>query len=158
MKWNEVTWQSRLIVLALFLGIIPALAFYIGTVYQTTIDAKLETNSVQTEAASKEMSSNNYLPTPIVLAPAPAPYSSLKETPSPDANFVAHRYSDEQGQSAIYITDASGVRLTETYCGFFTEWSENSNRVLVYVPDECGAQHPNTYFYLYTGQEIGLIE
>jgi len=34
MKWNELTWYSKLAAGIFFLGIFPALAFYIGTQYQ----------------------------------------------------------------------------------------------------------------------------
>ncbi len=36
-EWNKVTWYSRLLALVLFLGVIPAIAFYIGVEYQKTI-------------------------------------------------------------------------------------------------------------------------
>ena len=32
-KWNEVTWYSRLGAIILFIGIVPALCFYIGAEY-----------------------------------------------------------------------------------------------------------------------------
>lgn len=36
-KWNEVTWYSRLGALILFLAVVPALCFYIGTQYELTV-------------------------------------------------------------------------------------------------------------------------
>ncbi len=39
-RWNEVTWYSRLGAIFLFLGIVPALCFYIGTQYQAVRDAE----------------------------------------------------------------------------------------------------------------------
>jgi hypothetical protein len=33
-KWNEVTWYSKLGAIVLFVGVIPALSFYIGMQYQ----------------------------------------------------------------------------------------------------------------------------
>ena len=36
-KWNEVTWYSRLLAIILFLGVIPALSFYIGVQYQEVV-------------------------------------------------------------------------------------------------------------------------
>ncbi len=36
MKWNEVTWYSKLGAIVLFIGIVPALSFYIGTQYELT--------------------------------------------------------------------------------------------------------------------------
>lgn len=35
-KWNEVTWYSKLGAIILFTGIVPALCFYIGTQYELT--------------------------------------------------------------------------------------------------------------------------
>jgi hypothetical protein len=34
MKWNEVTWYSRLGAIILFVGVLPVLIFYIGVVYE----------------------------------------------------------------------------------------------------------------------------
>jgi hypothetical protein len=38
-QFNKVTWYSRLLALILFLGIIPLIAFYIGTQYETAEQA-----------------------------------------------------------------------------------------------------------------------
>jgi hypothetical protein len=38
LKWNEITWYSKLGAIVLFLAIVPVLSFYIGTVYQQVID------------------------------------------------------------------------------------------------------------------------
>ncbi len=37
-QWNRVTWYSWWLAVVLFLVVIPALSFYIGTEYQKTID------------------------------------------------------------------------------------------------------------------------
>jgi hypothetical protein len=37
-KWNEVTWYSRILTIVLFIGFMPALSFYVGTQYQQTVD------------------------------------------------------------------------------------------------------------------------
>lgn len=39
MKWNEVTWYSKVGAVILFLVVVPALSFYIGTQYQLTVTA-----------------------------------------------------------------------------------------------------------------------
>ncbi len=39
-RWNEVTWYSKLGAIVLFVGVVPALSFYIGTQYQAVLDAK----------------------------------------------------------------------------------------------------------------------
>ncbi|MDB5188927.1 MAG: hypothetical protein JWM92_525 [Candidatus Nomurabacteria bacterium] len=38
-KFNEVTWYSKLAAIIFFIGVIPVLAFYIGTQYQQSKDA-----------------------------------------------------------------------------------------------------------------------
>jgi hypothetical protein len=38
-RWNEVTWYSKLGAIILFVGVVPALSFYIGIKYQESIDA-----------------------------------------------------------------------------------------------------------------------
>ncbi len=39
-KWNEVTWHSRLGAIILFIAVIPTLSFYIGTQYEVTIESQ----------------------------------------------------------------------------------------------------------------------
>ena len=34
MKWNEVTWYSRMIAIVIFVGVLPTLSFYIGMQYK----------------------------------------------------------------------------------------------------------------------------
>ncbi len=42
-KWNEITWYSKLIAIIFFLGIFPTLTFYIGTQYkEVTQEANTE--------------------------------------------------------------------------------------------------------------------
>ncbi len=41
-KWNEITWYSRLGAIILFLAIIPALSFYIGTQYELAMTAEAQ--------------------------------------------------------------------------------------------------------------------
>lgn len=38
LRLSEVTWYSKLIAITFFLGILPSWAFYIGMIYQQTID------------------------------------------------------------------------------------------------------------------------
>jgi len=55
-KWNEVTWYSKLFAAIFLLGVLPVLAFYIGTQYELAIRA----NSVQVVrvAGSPEISNS----------------------------------------------------------------------------------------------------
>lgn len=41
LKWNEVTWYSRILTLVFLVGIVPVIMFYIGTVYQKTISISI---------------------------------------------------------------------------------------------------------------------
>ena len=36
-KWNEITWYSRLGAIVLFIGVVPTLSFYLGVQYQAVI-------------------------------------------------------------------------------------------------------------------------
>ncbi|HVM73891.1 MAG TPA: hypothetical protein VMU13_03395 [Candidatus Paceibacterota bacterium] len=36
-KWNEVTWYSRMCAIILFVGVVPALSFYIGMQYELIV-------------------------------------------------------------------------------------------------------------------------
>lgn len=47
-RWNEYTWYSRLGAFVLFLGVIPALSFYLGTRYQETKKVLSESSSLLT--------------------------------------------------------------------------------------------------------------
>jgi hypothetical protein len=46
MKWNEVTWYSRLGAIILFFGAIPALSFYIGMQYERVSEVNTGTVTV----------------------------------------------------------------------------------------------------------------
>lgn len=50
MKWNEVTWYSRLLAIIIFIAVLPAMAFYVGTKYQETADILSRTHSVSVTA------------------------------------------------------------------------------------------------------------
>jgi hypothetical protein len=39
-EWNKVTWYSKLGAIILFVGVVPALSFYIGTQYQLMVSAE----------------------------------------------------------------------------------------------------------------------
>jgi hypothetical protein len=47
-KWNEVTWYSRLGAIILFLGVVPVLCFYIGMQYGLIQNLPLALSPVQT--------------------------------------------------------------------------------------------------------------
>ncbi len=72
-EWNKVTWYSKLGAIILFVGVVPALAFYIGTQYQNTVDYSLITVPVSQE------------PNPVINISG-IDYSSLSQAPVPDIN------------------------------------------------------------------------
>ncbi len=47
-KWNEVTWYSKLLAGIFLLGVFPALTFYIGMQYEKTTDAYEDTPATVT--------------------------------------------------------------------------------------------------------------
>lgn len=51
-KWNEVTWYSRLGAIVLFIGIIPALFFYIGTQYELLQQSASSSPMIVTQGTS----------------------------------------------------------------------------------------------------------
>jgi hypothetical protein len=53
-KWNEVTWYSKLGAIVLFAGVVPALSFYLGLQYERTRDI-LSQIAVQTPYISHPM-------------------------------------------------------------------------------------------------------
>jgi hypothetical protein len=73
---------------------------------------------------------------------------SYKKYPSPNGEYIAISASDEQGNSAINITDANGKALTPNYCGFYDSWSSDSTKIKVLLPPECGYGNTNQYYYL----------
>lgn len=179
-KWNEVTWYSRLGAVILFIGVVPALSFYIGTKFQqkkdeTIINQLSETifnnkklaEEEQLEVLKKTISSSitqstpqttgTYTPIPIDLHPVPSEYGGFKEYVSPNGQYIAHSYSDEQGDSGIYISDKQGTALTQTYCGFFNEWGSDSSKIKVFVPSECSAViKSDVYFFLHIDGSVEL--
>lgn len=58
-KFNKVTWYSRLFAIILFIAIIPVLAFYIGTQYQLAVDVASSSPVVQTVTVSKKDDQKN---------------------------------------------------------------------------------------------------
>lgn len=62
MKWNEVTWYSKLAAVIFFLGVFPALTFYIGTQYQEVKMNHVQTipeNIIKDKIAEEDISSQH---------------------------------------------------------------------------------------------------
>lgn len=93
-------------------------------------------------------SSTSYTPTPIDRSKLLS--GKFTENRSPDGKFVSHTFDNEQGDSGIYLTTNSGTDVSATYCGFFKEWSPDSKKITVFVPEECGqGVSKNETFYLH---------
>ncbi|HVM73765.1 MAG TPA: hypothetical protein VMU13_02740 [Candidatus Paceibacterota bacterium] len=56
-KWNEVTWYSRLLAIILFIGVIPTLFFYIGMQYEA-IEGKSTTSPTIQSTASQTLNTS----------------------------------------------------------------------------------------------------
>ena len=111
-KWNEITWYSKLGAIILFFGIVPTLAFYIGTRYE----------QVQQMTGSQTSSSNttripiNQMPeedgsSPDFLAPEVCPFSS-------DRNKLS--------STTIYKNQAIGLQLSVP-AGWYIPTAEDSD-------------------------------
>jgi hypothetical protein len=51
-KWNEITWYSRLGAIILFLGVVPALSFYIGIQYESILSTQDHSKVVSPEVGA----------------------------------------------------------------------------------------------------------
>ena len=59
MKWNEITWYSKLATIIFFIGALPALTFCIGRRYQEAV-SQAETQIVQVLVKNKDSISTKY--------------------------------------------------------------------------------------------------
>jgi len=46
-KWNEITWYSRMATIVVFVGIMPVVNFFIGVQYERTEAALIEAQTAQ---------------------------------------------------------------------------------------------------------------
>ncbi len=79
MKWNEVTWYSRLGAFILFFGVIPALAFYIGTEYREV--AHLNPETVEPYSQPLKEAPADPAPLPSEVIDDPIVEDPIQETP-----------------------------------------------------------------------------
>jgi hypothetical protein len=115
-----------------------------------------ENNSENQPQVSPKINTPEYVPAPIKLNLVPAPFGGFKQYNSPNGSYVAFSYSNEGGDSGVYIADTNENKLTETYCGFFREWSADSSKIKVFVPNECGTPYDDVYFYLHVDGAVEL--
>lgn len=168
MKWGEVTWYSRLGAIILFIGVVPLLCFYVGMQYgllvteSNFIGAKGYAGSIEKSvpvvANGSIQSASTYSPVKVEVPSVPVPHGGFKEFPSPDGKYIAMSYSNEGGDSAVYIASVEEDTITDAYCGFFDSWSSDSTKVKVLAPVECGSLVDYSYFYLTTDGRILPIE
>ncbi|MEO6536588.1 MAG: hypothetical protein ABIT47_02775 [Candidatus Paceibacterota bacterium] len=88
------------------------------------------------DSVSSSSSSTSYIPAPIDRSKLLS--GTFTENRSPDGKFISHTFDNEQGDSGVYLTTSSGTDVSATYCGYFKEWSPDSKKITVFVPEECG--------------------
>jgi len=130
-KWHEVTWYSKLGALILFLGVVPALSFYIGIQYQLTrenISGPIgSTTGIQTSknkqnlasATSTVVETNNGFSFTL-----PASWS-VKINPINRSTTIVTSIADGAQKIDIYNQEGKGIgfiecRVMKTYESFET--------------------------------------
>ena len=98
-RWNEVTWYSRILSIIFLIGVVPAIAFYLGIQYENT----------QQMSYSLAVS-----PQPIVVRPASPNVTSLGNNQEGlPSSFSAGKYTNpEYGESGFSLEYPAGITLT----------------------------------------------
>ena len=138
-KWNKVTWYSRLVTLILFLGVFPALTFYIGTQYEFVILSykyPAPTFTIVGHVRSGQVSAST------LQEPTTNGYSS------PSGEYTAVTQRDGNGGSETYIAGPNGARRTGVYCGSFASWDPAGTKVKISVTKNCGYTADTQSYYL----------
>lgn len=143
-RWNEVTWYSRLGAVILFLVVVPTLCFYIGTQYQLTIssstDFNLEVDGMPLQEVIPEQSSKE-------ITGLEPKEKGVKDSVSPDGKYVAMLNSTEE-YTGTYLANVEGKPLTKEYPGNVYAWSPDSTRALVFVSDNLSPDNKRHIFFL----------
>jgi hypothetical protein len=122
-KWNEVTWYSRLCAIILFVVIVPAISFFIGMQFQRDISSTNEYVVVD-EIVKK----------PIIKSDTKTTAPPEDIFPSPDGQFIAKEYSTEE-ISDTYIEDKEGKQIVGRHKGSFRSWFPDSKKILLYLSE-----------------------
>jgi len=120
-EWNRVTWYSKLGAIILFLGVIPALCFYIGTQYEVIAVTATPTYQEQTYQSS---SNNNQTIWPGVVGVDSNTYNTISFYHSKDKNHVWFR--DPHG-NVCEMEGADPATFSEDPTVPF--WGEDKNAV-----------------------------
>jgi hypothetical protein len=163
-KFNEVTWYSKLAAVILFLVVIPALTFYIGTQYEQAREVEASVPRLISFAPSTDK---------VAAASFSAAMSSIRNSVSASSSVKASAYTAKQdllptkigqcaltkvarvayrlqeGENGPYIND-SGSAIEYTNKGYQVSYSaepgvDNSkagdvvNLCLVGIPEDCPA-------------------
>jgi hypothetical protein len=84
-KWNEVTWYSKLAAIIFFVGIFPALSFYIGVEYEKTEQTLNQATALIPQAPRMQMRKNHPATfTEHATSTSPASRQTLIQLPNPD--------------------------------------------------------------------------
>ncbi len=73
--WHKVTWYSKLLAIVVFVGILPAIAFYIGMQYELAINGKPTTSAITVSVSGQK---NN-----IVVSTTPPSTQSVFQLQNP---------------------------------------------------------------------------
>jgi hypothetical protein len=67
-KWNQITWYSKLGAIILFIAVVPVLTFYIGTQYEkTVIDLNQFGVAIPTGAGNRAVAVSTTSPSPVII-------------------------------------------------------------------------------------------
>lgn len=135
--------------------------FYTQPTSNQTEDVEVvsqEQSIVEDGEIKNEVSEVAYVPKPIDMRSVPIPFGGFKRHTSPNGEYIAHSYSDEQGETGVYITDTEDKRLTATYCGSFQRWAPNNQKITAFLSSSCTNKNQPIYLNLYIDGKAELTE
>lgn len=100
MKWNEVTWYSRLLAFIFFFGVVPALSFYMGMRYVEISQVMDMSDRMVVHVVERDVELPDEL-----LAPT--------STPSEPKDDIAEKPPVSTPQAACYRGGCSGQLCTD---------------------------------------------
>jgi len=102
-RWNEVTWYSKLGAIIVFLGVIPALSFYFGAQYQAIQDTLLSAK------VAVLPSPPNYQITPVAGKELPSHF-----TCKDDKSISNIKYGDDESVT-LSLSDGRTLKLAQEF-------------------------------------------
>jgi hypothetical protein len=118
-KWNEMTWYSRLGAIILFVGVVPALCFYIGMQYEITrlvLTPPIILQNISANVASRRVV--NAQPYQVPTATSSSSTTTLPTDKSFNPNLateVIHALKNQDGAAlAMLVSPGRGVRFSSS--------------------------------------------